>query len=94
MKDGKQVIAIIGNDATLAARTLVESMRDDIIIVDSVQDAAELLKGTSYPDLKPNKPFIITAPPIYERTFEDFQSGKEKRRDRRARERINISNNQ
>ena len=33
------------------------------------------------------KPMIITAPPIVERHFEDYKSGQERRRERRAKKR-------
>ncbi|KKP51568.1 MAG: hypothetical protein UR43_C0019G0011 [candidate division TM6 bacterium GW2011_GWF2_33_332] len=55
--------------------------------IEIIVDAKELLKGTSYPDLKPQEPFIITAPPIYERSFEDYQDGKACRRERRLKKR-------
>lgn len=33
------------------------------------------------------EPLKITAPPIYERPYEDFKSGQERRRERRANKR-------
>jgi hypothetical protein len=81
-------IAIIAPGATQSAKdALLKSMQDDVIIVESPQEAADMLKGTSYPSLKPMKPFIIEAPKVVGNVYAEYKDGQTKRRERRAKKR-------
>jgi|WetSurMetagenome_2_1015567.scaffolds.fasta_scaffold00103_10 hypothetical protein len=76
----KKEITIIGTPLKPAEETLLESMRDDIVL------GPPESTGTSYPSTEPMKPFII-ADPYKHIEFEDYQDGKTRRRERRKRER-------
>lgn len=86
---GKNKVIVIGHNLKdkEAIYTYLASREAEVIVVDSMEEAQKLSGDTTYPEIKPSKPFVITAPKIYERTFEDYRSGREKRRERRVKER-------
>ena len=63
----------------------MESNKDNIIIVSNARDMIGM------PDMPlmitRKEPFIITVPPIYDRTFDDYADGKSRRRARRLKSR-------
>jgi len=59
---------------------LIEVVKErgvNLVVVED-QEVAQLAKP---------QPMIITAPPIVERCFEDYKTGRERRRERRAKKR-------
>lgn len=89
MTDTKQKIVVIGHNLQdkSSIYTMLASKDAEIVVVDNIEQAKEIIDGTSYPVLKPPEPFIIKAPSVIERTFEDYKSGQELRRERRKNQR-------
>ena len=57
--------------------TVAKEKGIDLIVMED-QQVSQLFKP---------EPMVITAPSIIERTFEDYKSGQERRRERRAKKR-------
>jgi len=64
--------------------TYLASGEAEVIVVDDIDKARELLNGMPP---SPMRPMIIEAPPIIERSFEGYKTGQERRRERRAKKR-------
>ncbi len=57
---------------------LAEKRCIDLVIVEDQEEISAITKPA---------PMVITAPPIIERHFEDYKTGQERRRERRAKKR-------
>lgn len=88
----KNKVIVIGPDPKdiESIFTLWESKEADVVVVSNIEEAQKLLGDTTYPEIKPPKPFVIHAPVICERTFEDYKTGQQRRRERRAKERRHL----
>ena len=81
---GNNKIVVIGHNLKDRSEiyTCLASGNIEVIVVDDVDKARELLLGIPP---APMKSMIIQAPAIVERNFEDYKTGQEKRRERRAK---------
>lgn len=90
MEKKKIIVGIIGGTpSSPAERTLLESMRDDIIIIDP-KDPANQTLGDTILSLRPREPMKIVPPPIIpdNRWIDHF--GQSSRRERRKQNRKTI----
>ena len=65
---------------------LIEVAKEKGIDLVFMEAENERIKEEISREFRP-EPMIITAPPIMERSFEDYKSGQERRRERRAKKR-------
>jgi hypothetical protein len=88
---------IVVGDHRETDRAYLEFVRtgQDVVFVKSIEELKDAMQGTGEVIISPPKQeqtFPITLRPVDIIPYEDYQDGKAKRRDRRAKQRKNQSN--